>query len=161
MAGRTGGTPRKGWAQLSPAYRGRLERKGIDQGGYERGTGLEKARGHGLTPERPSAGFRGVALKRGLLPALGGLDREDFQGLDRDTQEELARLYIQGFLTKGKGAIKNPTRRKGTAIKRKASQAQMEAKFEFYSMLQDEGIDFEEKEFYKALQEQSGGARTK
>jgi hypothetical protein len=161
MAGRTGGTPRKGWAQLSPAYRGRLERKGIDRADYERGTGLEKARGHGTTPERPSAGYRGLGIKRGLLESLGGMSRNDFADLDQETQEELARLYIQGFLTKGKGAIKNPNRRKGTKIKRKASLAQMEAKFEFYSILQDEGIDFEEKEFYKALQEQSGGARTK
>jgi hypothetical protein len=161
MASSVWGTPRKGWTKLSPAYRGRLERNGIDRGRYERGWRLEKSRGHGTTPERPSAGYRGLAIKRGLLESLGGMSRYTFADLDHETQEKLARLYIQGFLTKGKGNIANPNRKKGTKIKRRPSLAQMEAKFEFFSTLQDEGIDFEEKEFYKALQEQSGGARTK
>jgi hypothetical protein len=45
---------RKGWDSLSPSYRGRLERSGITQFGYESGQSIKKARGHSATPERPS-----------------------------------------------------------------------------------------------------------
>jgi hypothetical protein len=44
-------TRRKGWDSLSPAYRDRLSRGGIDKSRYERGHKLDVARGHGSTPE--------------------------------------------------------------------------------------------------------------
>lgn len=46
---------RKGWEQLTPGYRQRLERAGISKRDYETGTSIRKARGHERTPERPSA----------------------------------------------------------------------------------------------------------
>lgn len=43
--------PRKGWDNLSPAYRDRLSRRGITKSQYEHGRPLAGARGHGATPE--------------------------------------------------------------------------------------------------------------
>jgi len=45
---------RKGWDQLKPDYRKRLERNGISKIDYERGDSIKAARGHERTPERPS-----------------------------------------------------------------------------------------------------------
>lgn len=42
---------RKGWQQLSPSYRARLQKAGITKSQYESGVSLSKARGHGQTPE--------------------------------------------------------------------------------------------------------------
>lgn len=42
---------RKGWDELSPAYRQRLERGGITPAQYAAGASLSKARGHAKTPE--------------------------------------------------------------------------------------------------------------
>lgn len=44
---------RKGWDQLSPAYRKRLERGGVSKRDYQTGKSLSKGRGHANTPERP------------------------------------------------------------------------------------------------------------
>lgn len=44
---------RKGWGSLTPNYRQRLEKAGINQSDYEQGVSLEKARGHERTPEHP------------------------------------------------------------------------------------------------------------
>lgn len=44
---------RKGWDQLSPTYRERLEKAGISQRDYESGQSIDKGRGHGKTPEHP------------------------------------------------------------------------------------------------------------
>jgi hypothetical protein len=44
---------RKGWKDLSPNYRSRLERGGLTAELYRRGASLIKARGHEKTPERP------------------------------------------------------------------------------------------------------------
>ena len=44
---------RKGWEALSAAYRKRLEKSGISRADYEGGASIKKARGHGITPERP------------------------------------------------------------------------------------------------------------
>lgn len=43
---------RKGWGQLSPTYRARLERGGITASSYATGASLASARGHGSTPEK-------------------------------------------------------------------------------------------------------------
>jgi hypothetical protein len=43
----------RNWDTLSAAYRKRLERAGITKRQYESGASLEKARGHGQTPEHP------------------------------------------------------------------------------------------------------------
>lgn len=42
---------RKGWSELSPAYRQRLQRGGITEKQYTSGVPLSKARGHAKTPE--------------------------------------------------------------------------------------------------------------
>lgn len=49
--------PRKGWDELSPAYRKRLTGAGVTQSKYEAGTDLRKARGHGFKAPKP----RGVS----------------------------------------------------------------------------------------------------
>jgi hypothetical protein len=42
---------RKGWDQLSPGYRARLEKAGVSKSAYDRGQSLARARGHLETPE--------------------------------------------------------------------------------------------------------------
>lgn len=88
---------RKGWDQLSPDYRGRLERAGISRSDYGRGESLSAARGHGSTPERrftaaelenPPERFRGYAelrreiigLKRELLTESGKREDSNWAG---------------------------------------------------------------------------------
>lgn len=44
---------RKGWQSLSAGYRQRLEKAGISQQDYDSGVSIQKARGHGQTPENP------------------------------------------------------------------------------------------------------------
>jgi len=44
---------RKGWQSLSPEYRQRLEKGGVSRSDYEAGGSIQKARGHGETPEKP------------------------------------------------------------------------------------------------------------
>jgi hypothetical protein len=44
---------RRNWETLSAAYRKRLQSAGVTKQQYESGESLEKARGHGETPERP------------------------------------------------------------------------------------------------------------
>lgn len=53
---------RKGWDQLSNAYRQRLTRNGISQGDYESGRSLGKARGH-QTPSGISERKWGTLLR--------------------------------------------------------------------------------------------------
>ena len=43
----------RNWGSLSPSYRQRLERGGINRADYESGATLSRARGHATTPERP------------------------------------------------------------------------------------------------------------
>lgn len=44
---------RKGWEQLSPGYRARIEKAGLTRKDYEQGAPIKAARGHGQTPESP------------------------------------------------------------------------------------------------------------
>lgn len=46
---------RKGWDNLRPDYRERLERKGVTREDYDAGVPLSKARGHEHTPESPKS----------------------------------------------------------------------------------------------------------
>ncbi len=48
----------RNWANLSPTYRGRLERAGVTKAYYEGGGKLGKARGHAHTPEHPEEAER-------------------------------------------------------------------------------------------------------
>lgn len=51
----------RNWQALSPAYRTRLERKGITRSTYESGFPLSAARGHKRTPERPAQAAKNPA----------------------------------------------------------------------------------------------------
>jgi hypothetical protein len=42
---------RRGWDELSPSYKRRLQRGGVGRRAYESGRSLKKARGHSGTPE--------------------------------------------------------------------------------------------------------------
>jgi hypothetical protein len=44
---------RKGWQSLSAEYKARLEKGGVSRSDYEGGQSIQKARGHGATPENP------------------------------------------------------------------------------------------------------------
>jgi hypothetical protein len=80
---------RKGWAQLSDAYRKRLERGGISKAQYEAGESLSKARGHGKTPERPRGKIDAkkypeyVSKRRELLRKVDERKREVFGDVNR------------------------------------------------------------------------------
>lgn len=52
---------RKGWDQLTPAYRKRLGNAGISARDYNNGASLTRARGHATTPERPERATRNPA----------------------------------------------------------------------------------------------------
>lgn len=69
---------RKGWGQLSDAYRKRLERGGITRSAYERGESIKKARGHESTPERPSDAYtiRGRERFKNYLQRVSTLRRK-------------------------------------------------------------------------------------
>jgi len=60
---------RKGWDQLSPNYRARLEKSGISKTAYGRGESIKAARGHSQTPERPTqaAQFPNYQIERNRL----------------------------------------------------------------------------------------------
>lgn len=49
---------RKGWDQLSPAYRRRLGKAGVSERDYASGRSIKAARGHAFTPERPRQAAR-------------------------------------------------------------------------------------------------------
>ncbi len=53
---------RRQWAELSTAYRRRLERAGISSSSYESGASLQGARGHAATPERPARAERNATV---------------------------------------------------------------------------------------------------
>lgn len=63
---------RKTWSSLSDGYRNRLERNGVTREQYESGASLEKARGHGATPEHPE---RAESNKEKYKDYLGNRDR--------------------------------------------------------------------------------------
>ena len=67
---------RKGWNDLSDAYRQRLERGGISQAEYNQGTSLAGARGHGQTPERPEQASRNQERYQDYQSRREALQRE-------------------------------------------------------------------------------------
>ena len=52
-APKRGNARNRTWDALSPEYRKRLERGGLNKRRYESGESLKAARGHAATPERP------------------------------------------------------------------------------------------------------------
>jgi hypothetical protein len=74
---------RKGWDDLSPGYRSRLERGGISRNDYDRGESLGKARGHGATPENP----------RSYDPTKYQKYHAERTKLERDLEQRKQQLY--------------------------------------------------------------------
>ena len=60
---------RKAWAELSPAYRTRLEHAGVTQREYGSGASLQGARGHAATPERPGRAERHATVYANYIRA--------------------------------------------------------------------------------------------
>ena len=60
---------RKIWAELSPAYRARLERAGVTERVYGSGASLQGARGHAATPERPGRAERHATVYANYIRA--------------------------------------------------------------------------------------------
>src|SRR6185312_3822903 len=90
---------RKGWSELSPAYRQRLERHEITQSGYAEGGSLRAARGHSRTPERIT-GYEKLGLELGMgyvVPAYS----ENREALTAEERGRIARDYVLGFMTPG------------------------------------------------------------
>lgn len=78
---------RKGWDQLTPKYRQRLERAGLTPQTYAAGAPLHKARG------KTSAAHESALKKQARLDREWAVEYADTYGLDiRDVRVELARL---------------------------------------------------------------------
>lgn len=132
---------RKGWEQLSPAYRQRLERQHIGKQAYESGESIRAARGHSITPERLS-GYVGRARALGIDYVAPEFD-EYLDALEPEERIEIARDYVQGYMTPG-----HP--RKGT----KRWISRREARLNFQSWLLDvRGGEFSREDWraYRAL----------
>lgn len=73
---------RKGWDQLSPGYRARLEKNGVTEAAYNRGESIQAARGHSQTPERPTqaAGFQKYLSERTRLVRTVTTRKQHFFG---------------------------------------------------------------------------------
>jgi hypothetical protein len=142
-------TKRKGWESLSDSYRKRLTRSGISKSEYQSGKSIAKARGHAATPEH--GGYKKTAGRAGIAEYI-----PEFFELDREEQERIGKAWIDGFMSKGKGPIANPHRKKGERIRRKASDRQIIARMDFIEWMDENegGFDKEDwagfREAYKA-----------
>jgi hypothetical protein len=137
--------PRKGWEYLSSTYRQRLERGGVTEDQYRLGGAIHGARGHGSTPEHRS--FLGLGRRFGLDRILEG-----YGDMDRADQEYAAQLYVQGFMSKGRGKVLNPHRKKGDPVRRGASKAQVIARMDFMDIMDEygESMTKEDWKFFKS-----------
>jgi len=73
---------RKGWTQLSPGYRARLQKNGISKAQYDAGKSLAKARGHSQTPEH---GIKEAIRKPGKYRKY--INKRTITGGDRSPRE--------------------------------------------------------------------------
>jgi hypothetical protein len=85
------------WNALSPAYRARLERKGITLGRYIAGDNLKSARGKGSGPEHP-----GDAVKNPKkYPNYRPRKKEEFKGgqkgPSKEQRENLEDQFVANF----------------------------------------------------------------
>lgn len=138
---------RKGWDSLSDNYRRRLLSNGISEAEYSQGKKLYAARGHKATPERKGS-FTGLARRTGIYEIV-----EDFDELDPEMQKEVAQNWVQGFMSKSRGPIRNPDRKPGQKIIRGASDAQIIARMDFTKFV-NEYQDGMTSEQWKAFREQ-------
>lgn len=91
---------RKGWSELSPSYRARLERNGVTESQYTSGASIRSARGHAVTPERLT-GYRRIANEMGISFIAPEYD-EYAEALTAEEQSEIARDFVRGFMTRGR-----------------------------------------------------------
>lgn len=138
---------RKGWGELSPSYRRRLISHGITESHYEQGLSLQKARGHGATPERKGA-YLSVAKRTGIREII-----PDFDELDPQDQNTLARNWVKGFMSRAQGPIKNPNRKKGVRAVKGASDEQIIARMDFeeYVSTRESGMSADDWKRYREL----------
>lgn len=119
---------RKGWDDLSPAYRKRLSNKGISKRSYTQGASIKSARGHKTTHEH--GGYRKKAIQLGIDEYAPIFDDLSVKG-----KEELSKAFLDGFMSKGKGDIRNPKRKRGERIRRGASDNQIKARQRFQYLM--------------------------
>lgn len=115
---------RKGFESLSRNYQRRLLGKGITAEAYDKGADIRGARGHAATPEH--GGYK----KKALLSDIESVF-EDFGELSRAEQELIGQSWVDGFMSRSKGPVKNPRRKKGERIRRSASDEQIRARMAF------------------------------
>lgn len=81
--------PKRDWNSLSPTYRARLTRGGINRAAYESGASLRAARGHSSTPEHPSDLITpGKSVKPRYQPYVA-----EHQRLVRELQAKKERVF--------------------------------------------------------------------
>lgn len=123
-------TERKGWDSLSSAYKKRLQSNGITKAEYSKGASIAGARGHAATPEH--GGYKKIAGRLGIAEYI-----PEFFDLERAEQEEIGQDWVTGFMSRGKGDVVNPRRRKGERIKRRASDEQIKARQRFMRFMDE------------------------
>jgi hypothetical protein len=104
---------------LSPDYRARLERGGIDRAAYERGEPLKTARGHARTPEHPREAITRPERYRDYThrreQSGGGLGREDarnraLRNYDRNVEPQPGEGWQSHSRAKLSEAMDNPSK---------------------------------------------------
>jgi hypothetical protein len=96
---------RKGWDNLSPGYRKRLESKGITKARYDRGHKLDVARGHAETPEhglrqakKHPVKYRKYLEKKERLKGGGGLKTPEEEARELNAAKDAAYYNFKGRL---------------------------------------------------------------
>lgn len=101
---------RKGWDDISPAYKQRLTRNGITKDAYSKGQSLSSARGHRDTPESAKYRKAAAAARVDVRNSVDGFDE-----LSKAEQEQIARLWVQGITSPARGPINPKTGRRKPA----------------------------------------------
>lgn len=136
---------RKGWSELSDAYKKRLQRNGITATAYRQGASLQRSRGHAATPEHgtvklTTSGLTSAARSYSALAVRAGITEiiPHFDTLTRAEQNRLGKLWLDSFFTPGKGTVLTPAERtlrglhpKDKRVYRHASDAQINGRIEF------------------------------
>lgn len=124
---------RKGWGDLSPAYRARLERAGIGPQVYASGASIQSARGHGYTPEhgptlRPKSRFWANQARRRDITEFIPL----FAAYPLEEQNRIGEAYVLGHWQKWRGPKIRRRNLKGELqIYKSQSDRQIEAAMDF------------------------------
>lgn len=131
------------WGRLTPAYRARLERRGITQGRYTAGEPLAVARGHAVTPEHPGRAvpFLARAIRNGLVSDLY-IPADVWAVMTPTQRAKAAADYQLAYFEKGQGArlskadrIKRGLLPQDRNVYRHRSHAQEVADVEFQQLM--------------------------